>query len=333
MRVLFIGGTGNISRECVLLLHRQGHEVTIASRGNSPVPPFCWHVRVDRYDHSAMSAAFSEERFDVVLNFLGFRTPELEIDFDVFRGRIGQYVFISSATVYAKPHRSLPITEDTPLGNPYSEYAQNKQKCEEWLLERWRKDGFPVTIVRPSHTFGRTWLPNIVSSSSPVILKRFLDGRPVYLHNDGQNLWTLTWAADFAVGLAGLLGRTDALGEAFHITSDQALTWNQVYREIAAAVGCRDPEIVYAPLDLICRLHPPAEGGLRGDKAEHAVFDNAKIKRFVPEFECRTTIREGIRRSVEWFLEAPSRLVPPPEHDALIDRIIEAVRGKRNFST
>ncbi len=324
MHILFIGGTGNISAACAKLLHRRGHRIITVTRGRSPVPPAYTAVHADRYDRQSLAAAVAGVPVDVVVNFLGFTPAELEIDCAVFRDRVRQYVFISSTTVYAKPHSVLPLTEETPLGNRYSEYARNKQACEEWLLARFRENGFPVTIVRPSHTYGRTWLPNTVSSASPIILRRFLEGRAVFLHNGGRNLWTLTAAEDFAVGLAGLLGREDALGEVFHITSDEVLTWRQIYLEIARAAGVDAPRIVSIPLDFILNVDPAFEGGLRGDKAEHGVFDNEKIKRFVPEFDWRIKARQGLAESVAWFMADPARLEVKPELEARVDRILAA---------
>lgn len=324
MRVLFIGGTGNISSECANLLYRRGHQVFVVSRGRTPVPPEYTALRANRYNRQELAEAVAGLEVDVAVNFLGFNPTEIEIDYSIFRGRVRQYVFISSTTVYAKPHRVLPLTEETPVGNQYSPYARNKQACEEWLLDRFHAEGFPVTIVRPSHTYGRTWLPNTVSSASPIILRRFLEDRPVFLHNGGRNLWTLTAASDFAVGLVGLLGRDDVLGEVFHITSDQALTWRQIYLEIARAAGVASPRIVSIPLDFILAQDPAFEQGLRGDKAEHAVFDNEKIKRFVPEFDCRVTARQGLAQSVAWFRADPAHLEVNPEHEARVNRILAA---------
>ena len=326
MRILFVGGTGNISTDCAALLHRRGHEIAVLSRGRQTVPPAYESLVANRYEAADMRRVLSAESFDVVVNFLGFRLPELEIDFRLFAGRVRQYIFISSATVYAKPHETLPITEDTPLGNPYSEYARNKQACEEWLLDRYADAGFPVTVVRPSHTYCHRWLPNAISSSSYVLVSRQQRGKPVYLHDDGQNLWTLTAASDFAVGLAGLVGLDQVIGEAVHITSDEALTWNQIYAEIYRAAGIKDPGIVRIPSEFISRVNPAAEAGLIGDKREHAVFDNARIKRLVPEFECRKSVRRGLTESAAWFRAHAEAQQVDPALDALVDRVISAWR-------
>jgi nucleoside-diphosphate-sugar epimerase len=228
--------------------------------------------------------------------------------------------------VYAVPRRHLPLTEDGARGNPLSPYAQQKHVCEDWLLEKWRSEKFPVTIVRPSHTYGPTWLPNPIKSSSFVPLLRLEAGQPVFVHDDGQGLWTLTAASDFAVGLAGLLGRAETLGEAFHITSDEVLTWNQIYAEICRAAGVRAPEILKIPTAFLCDLLPALREKLPADKAEPGVFDNAKIKRFVPEFECRKNFRAGIAESVAWLRADERRQVRDAETDGIFGRACAAWR-------
>jgi len=324
VKILFIGGTGNISADCAALLHATGHEVIVLSRGRSAVPPEYRALQADRKDADAMRAALRGAAPDVVLNFLGYELPEVQLDFELFRGAAAQYVFISSATVYAKPPPRLPITEETPLGNPWWDYAQKKIACEQWLLERWERDQFPVTIVRPSHTYSRIWIPNAVSSSSYTFATRLEEGRPVYVHDDGQTPWTLTTSADFAVALAGLLGRPEAIGQAFHVTSDEALTWNQIYNEIAAALGADAPKIVPIPTDFICQIAPRFVGALKGDKAHPAVFDNTKIKRVVPGFNCRTSFRQGVRESVEWLRAHPEHQSRSAELEKVIDQVLAA---------
>jgi nucleoside-diphosphate-sugar epimerase len=324
MHILFIGGTGNISSECARLLHRRGHRISVVSRGHRTVPEEFETITADRYDASAFPAAVADRTFDVVINFLGFHVPELELDFTCFRERVSQYLFISSATVYQKPPQTLPISESTPLGNPFSEYAREKQACEEWVRLRWEQDRFPVTVVRPSHTYGHTWLPNPVSSASYTVLGRMRQGKPVYVPDEGQSLWTLTACRDFAVGLAGLVGRSEAVGEAYHITSDEVLTWNQILREAARAGGVENPTIVPIPTDFICEVNPRATAGLKGDKSHHAVFDNAKIKAAVPDFQCATSLRQGLQESVAWFDADSSRQRIDPAIDANIERVIDA---------
>jgi nucleoside-diphosphate-sugar epimerase len=328
MKVLFIGGTGNISAECVEWLRKQAQDITVVTRGKNPVAPGCRALVADRFDRESFRRAIQRLRFDVVVNFLGFDLPELDIDFELFRSRVRQYVFISSATVYAKPHRRLPLTEEASLGNPFSDYARKKLACEQWLRERHSQD-FPVTIVRPSHTYSRHWIPNAVASSDYTFAARVEQGKPVFVHDDGQGLWTLTSAADFAVGLAGLLGAKPAVGETFHITSDEVLTWNQVYAEIARALGGKEPAVEKIPTDFICGVVPDMTAKLKGDKSEPGVFDNAKIKRTVPAFACRTCFREGIRQSVAWFRASSARKKTSPAVDKIFDDVIDAWR-KRN---
>ncbi|MDD5522356.1 MAG: NAD-dependent epimerase/dehydratase family protein [Kiritimatiellae bacterium] len=324
MKILFIGGTGNISTDCAELLHKRGHEIIVVNRGNNPVPPLYRSIIADRKDPAAMKKALENIKVDVVINFLGYVVPDVEIDFKLFQGRIRQYIFISSATVYRIPHRILPMTENTPLGNPYSDYAQNKEKCEAWLMEKFRKEGFPVTIIRPSHTYSRIWIPNPIASAGYTFAARLEEGRPVYLHNNGENPWTLTATTDFAVGLAGLAGNEKAIGETFHITSDEALPWYKIYEEVAAAVGAEDPVIFKIPADFICEKFPELTGGLKGDKAEPAIFDNSKIKKFVPDFACKKSIRQGIRESVEWMRAHPGPRNHNPKVDYFCDKVVAA---------
>lgn len=324
MKTLFIGGTGNLSSDCAQLLHDRGHEIHVVTRGNSPMPAGFRAIVADRKDADALRAALKGLQPEVVLNFLGFDLPDVQLDFSLFRDSIRQYVFISSATVYAKPHGELPLTEAAPLGNAFWDYAQKKLACEEWLQSRHREDGFPVTIVRPSHTYSRRWVPNPVSSSSFTFASRLEQGRPVFLPDDGETLWTLTATSDFAVGLAGLAGNPQTIGEKFHITSDEALSWNEIVAEIADALGVRSPGVHRIPTDFICRIAPEMAGPLKGDKANPAVFDNAKIKRFVPEFAACKPFRVGVRESVGWLRAHPDRQNLNPRIDDLCDRVVSA---------
>lgn len=324
MRILFIGGSGNISRACVELLLARGHDVAAITRGRRPLPDGCQAYVADRHDAAAMRAALGDAAFDAVVNFLGFDTPQIEVDLDVFAQRARQYVFISSATVYAKPHREIPLTENSPLGNVYSEYAAQKLACERALQERAPAIDLPFTIVRPSHTYCPQWIPNIVASAGYGFAARLRAGKPVFVSDNGQGLWTLTRSADFAVGLAGLLGRPAAYGEAYHITSDEALTWNQIYTEVAWALGLEALEIAPIPTRIICEARPDLIAKLRGDKGETGVFDNAKIKAAVRDFGACASFREGIRQSVAWFEAHPSAQRANPELDAVYDEVIAA---------
>ncbi len=329
MRILFIGGTGNISTECAALLHGRGHEVLVISRGRAQVPAQYRALVADRKDPAAMREALRAERPDVVLNFLGYEIADARLDFELFRDRVSQYVFISSATVYARRPNRLPITEEAPLGNPWWDYAQKKLVCELWLREQWREHGFPVTIVRPSHTYSKWWIPSPVSSASYSFAGRLEQGKPVFVPDDGENPWTLTAASDFATGLAGLVGNPEARGEAFHITSDEVLTWNQIVAEIAAAVGVESSNVIQAPTDLICEVAPQLTGTLKGDKAHPGVFDNSKIKRFAPDFKCRTPFRVGVRESVVWLRAHPEHQNLNPQVDAICDAVANALRTRR----
>lgn len=325
MEVLFIGGTGNISTECVDLLLKEGHAVSVLTRGRNPVPAGVNELNADRNDAAALSAVLKNSAFDVVINFLGFTPQQIDLDWEVLKGRTAHYVFISSCTVYAKPHQALPLREESPTGNRFSEYARNKAACEERLHELHDAQSFPVTIVRPSHTYSKRWLPNVVSSAGFTFGRRLLDGKAVFVPGDGQSLWTLTAAEDFAVGLAGLLGCERAFGEVFHITSDEALTWNQIYRETAWALNEDSPRIVPVPVDTICAACPALTAGIKGDKAGHAVFDNAKIKQVVRNFECKTSFRAGVKRAVEWFASNPEMMSADAAVDAKFDAVLKAV--------
>ena len=328
MKILFIGGTGNISAECAALLHDRGNEILVLSRGRTAVPSAYRALQADRKDPAAMRIALHDVRPDVVINFLGFDLPDVQTDYELFQRAVGQYIFISSATVYAKPPVKLPITEDAPLGNPAWEYAQKKLQCERWLMQRRLESGFPVTIVRPSHTYSKRWIPNVISSSGYAFAARLERGQPVFVPDAGENPWTLTAACDFAAGFCGLVGNAGAIGQAVHITSGEVLTWNQIYAEIAAAVGVELPEIVKVPTDFICGVAPQIAGTLKGDKAHPGVFDNTKIKRLGPGFECRTPFRAGIRESVAWLREHPDQQNLNPQVDALTDQIIAAWRKR-----
>jgi nucleoside-diphosphate-sugar epimerase len=324
MKILLIGGTGNISTECARVLFERGHEILVLTRGSSPLPPEYQAIKADRRDLAAMSAALHGTHVEVVINFLGYDQLDIQLDYRLFQGHVLQYFFISSATVYSKPPTRLPITEDARLGNAWWDYAQKKLTCEQWLLKWWREERFPITIVRPSHTYSKKWIPNPIASSSYTFAARLEEGKPVFVPDKGQNPWTLTAASDFAVGLAGLVGKTEALGEAFHITSDEVLSWNQIYAEIAAALGVQFPPIVQVPTDFICEIAPSLTGNLKGDKSHPGVFDNSKIKAFVPDFKCRKPFRVGIRESVAWLRDHPEQQNLNPEVDETIEQVVHA---------
>lgn len=323
MDILFIGGTGNISADCAALLLARGHHVSLLTRGRTPVPAGYEAIRADHADAVAMRSVLGTRRFDAVVNFIGYDVPDVRLDAELFRGRTGQYVFISTTVVYRKPPAHLPVCETDPLGNEFSVYGRKKQACEDFLREQASAD-LPITIVRPSHTYSQRWIPNPVTSVGYTVAARLEQGRPVFIHDDGQGLWTLTASEDFAVGLAGLLGNPAALGETFQITSDEVLTWNQILAETSLALGVATPAIVHIPTDFISQVEPIMRDKLKGDKAHPGVFDNAKIKRAVPEFACRVSFREGIRRAVRWFREDPARRQINAPMDGIFDRVVAA---------
>jgi len=329
MKILFLGGTGNISTECASLLHQRGHEIIVLSRARYEVPAGYQLIQADRKDSVAMRAALVNVRPDVVINFLGYELADVQADFELFAGIVRQYIFISSATVYAKPPARLPITEDAPLGNQWWDYAQKKLDCEQWLLGQWQQTGFPVTIVRPTHTYSKRWIPNPVSSSSFTFASRLEQNKPVFVPDQGENPWTLTAAADFAIGLGGLVAKPEAISEAFHITSDEVLTWNQIVAEIAAALSVSSAQVVKIPVDFICQVAPQMTGSLKGDKAHPGVFDNSKLKRFVPEFQCRIPFRVGVRQSLDWLRQHPEHQNLNPKVDALCDAVTGAWNSQK----
>jgi nucleoside-diphosphate-sugar epimerase len=329
MEILFIGGTGLISSACAQLALRRGHALTFVTRATSSkygIPEGASLITCDVHaDEAGLSRQLEGRRFDVVVDWIAFHPADIERDLRLFRGRVGQFVFISSASAYQKPPQGYLITEETPLANPYWEYSRNKILCEERLMAAYRDDGFPVTIIRPSHTYGPSQVPVMLGSwQHPyTVIDRMKRGRPIIVPGDGTSLWVLTWNEDFAVGLLGLFGRQDSLGEAFQITSDEVLTWDQICRETALAAGL-EVQIVHIPSDLIVAFDPSSLGTLIGDKSNSAVFDNSKIKRFVPEFSCKVTWAEGVRRSLAWFDANPARRTIDHQANKFWDRILAA---------
>ena len=327
MKILFLGGTGNISTACVERALECGHEVTVLNRGQHPSAfgPPVRTIAGAREDTALLRRAAEAGRYDAVVDFLAFRPEQVEAAIEAFSAFVGQYVFISSASVYQRPVVHYVITEETPRANPFWEYARQKIACEERLLLAYREQGFPVTIVRPSYTYGPTWIPSGFGGQDYTVVDRIRRGLPIVCHGDGTGLWVMTASSDFAVGLVGLLGRKDAVGEAFHITSDEVLTWDGVYRAIGRAAG-HEPQLVHVPSDLIAALYPERGGSLLGDKAWSVVFDNAKIKRFVPEYQARLRFAEGMARSVAWFDADAARRAVSDKSNAMIDRVIAAQR-------
>jgi len=320
MRVLYLGGTGNISSACVAESVARGHEVTILTRGNRHAPEGVRAVSGDRHD-GALLAELASQSFDVVANFLGFVPEDVERDVGAFRGYVGQYLFVSSAACYAKPPRYHVITEETPLANPFWQYARDKIACEA-VLRQAMDAGFPATIVRPSYTYGETWVPCSVGGHGYTVVDRIRRDKPIISHGDGQSLWVLTHTSDFAVGFVGLFGKAKALGEAFQITSDEVQTWDSIYGTIAEAAG-REARIDHMSSAFIAGCYPKLGPGLLGDKTYSVVFDCSKLKGVVPEFRTKVTFAEGIRRSLAWHDADPEqRHIVNREVDAMMDDLI-----------
>jgi nucleoside-diphosphate-sugar epimerase len=329
MRVLFIGGTGVISTACTRLTAARGMEVVLLNRGRriTELPAGVRLLRADVGDPAEVTRLLQGQSFDAVVDWIAYDVPDVERDIAWFAGRTDQYVFISSASAYQKPPTQYVITESTPLANPFWEYSRRKIACEERLLREYREHGFPCTIVRPSHTYGPNMLPTAVGGG-PTVLARLRQGRPVIVHGDGESLWVLTHNTDFARGFVGLLGRPQAVGHAFHITSDEVMTWNQIYRQIGRAAGV-EPRLVHIPSATIAEWDPAIGAGLLGDKAISVVFDNSKIRRLVPDFVCTTPFARGVKESVAWIDADPERGRADPECDALMDRMIAAHEQSR----
>ena len=328
MRILFIGGTGNLSTDCAALLHAQGHEILVLTRGQRAVPEAYRAIRADRQNPASMMEALRGVKIDAAMDFIAFEPSEVQADFEILKDRVEQFVFISTTAVYQRPASFLPMTEAHPRGNSFSDYGMKKQACEVFLMEQHRRAGFPVTIVRPSHTYSRSWIPGVVTSTDYTFASRLEQGKPVFVPGDGETPWTLTAAADFAVGVAGLLGHPDAIGETVQITGDEVLTWNQIYAEIAGALGVERPDIARVPVDFICQRHPLMTAKLKGDKSEPGLFDNSKIKALVPAFGTHLPFREGIRQSVAWFRDHPQARTINAQFDAIFEDVVQAWRSE-----
>lgn len=325
MKILFVGGTGLISSACSDLVLENGHELFILNRSQSikyPLPASAHQLIGDVHgDPGDLTRVLQGMEFDSVIDWIAYTSQDIERDIALFRGRTRQFVFISSASAYQKPPANYLITEETPLSNPFWQYSRDKIACEERLMREFQETEFPVTIIRPSLTYGPSQIPLSVGSwQHPyTIIDRIKRGKKVIIPGDGTSLWVLTWNRDFARGLIGLLGNDQALGHAFHITSDEVLSWNQIYMEVYKALGVQ-PNIIHIPSDLITAYWPDAVGSLIGDKSNSAVFDNNKIKRYVPEYHCDVRWAEGVRRSIAWHEADPSRMT--------IDHALNDVWGK-----
>lgn len=327
MKLLFIGGTGLISSACSELAVERGHELFLLNRSSSakyPAPEHAAVLQADIHADSAhLSALLAGHHFDAVIDFIAFSPEDIDRDISLFRDKTDQFVFISSASAYQKPVKNYLITEETPLENPYWDYSRNKIACEEKLMDEYHTSGFPVTIVRPSHTYGPSQIPSAAGSwQHPwTIVDRMKQGKPIIVPGDGTSLWVLTWNADFAVGLLGLLGHKKAIGEIFQITSDEVLSWDQIHLELYQALG-QTPNVIHIPSDFIARFDEGAVGSLIGDKSNSVVFDNSKIKRFVPEYNCKVKWSDGLRRSLAWFEAHPEFQTIDNASNQLWDKII-----------
>ncbi len=327
MKVLFIGGTGIISAAVSQLAVEKGFELYLFNRGQRKefVPKSTKVIKGDIRDKSAFAKAIKGQTFDVVVDWLAYVPKDVETDIKIFKGNVGQYIFISSASAYQKHPTHRLITKSTQLANPFWQYSSDKIACEDRLMAEYRNNGFPVTIVRPSLTYGVTMIPAAINSwTKPwTLIDRMRKGKKIIIHGDGTSLWTMTHNTDFAKGFVGLIGNIQAIGHAFHITSDEVLTWNHIYQAIADAAGVR-LNAVYIPSDFIAKIDPDHAGTLLGDKACSIVFDNSKIKRFVPDFVATVPFAQGVKHSIEWFEQEPKRRVVDDEYNKFMDRVIAA---------
>jgi nucleoside-diphosphate-sugar epimerase len=324
MNVLFIGGTGFISTAVSRLAVASGLNLYLLNRGQRAVNiPGCHSLTADIRQPQEVNAALRGLHFDVVVNWIAYTPADIERDLALFQGQIDQYIFISSASAYQKPPAHPIITESTPLHNPYWEYSRLKIACELRLMEAYREAGFPVTIVRPSLTYDPNFPIALGGWGCYTLADRLLNGRSIIVHGDGTSLWVVTHAEDFGRGLLGLIGNPQALGHAFHITSDELLTWDQIYQTIAGALGV-EARIVHIPSDFIAQVAPEKRGSLLGDKSWSVIFDNSKIKAFVPGFQAVIPFREGIRRTLAWFDADESRRRVDENVNEMMDRILAA---------
>lgn len=324
MKVLFIGGSGNISTSVSRMAIERGIELTLLNRGQTKadIPGANW-LTADFHDLAQTQNVLQNLKFDVVVDWIAYTTQDIERDLSLFSGKCGQFVFISSASAYQKPPSSVIIRESTPLHNPFWQYSRDKIACEELLLKAYREQGFPVTIVRPSHTYDRFIPMGIGNWYKFTLVERIRKGLPIIVHGDGTSLWVVTHAQDFAVGFLGLLGHPAAIGQPFHITSDERLTWNDIYRAVGAAVGV-EPNIVHISSDFIVKVEPDNLGTLIGDKSWSVIFDNSKIKSYVPEYQAVIPFHQGIRRTIAQFEASEHNYQTDPDDHAEVERILKA---------
>ena len=330
MKILMIGGTGTISSAITRQLAESEHELWLLNRGNrqAELPAGVKQIVADVEDEQLVAEKLGDMMFDVVCEFIGFVPEQVVRDIRLFKGRTRQYVYISSASAYNKPARSYIINEGTTLANPHWEYSRNKIACEGLLMKHYREEGFPVTIVRPSHTYCERAVPLGVHGlkGSWQVVKRMMEGKQVLIQGDGSSLWTMTWNEDFACGFIGLLGNPHAIGEAFQIMNDETLTWTQIYQTVANVLGV-ELKPYYVSSSFLAEVAPKAydlEGGVLGDKAVSVVFDCSKLKRAVPGFQAHVRFEEGIRRTIDYILKHPELQEEDPDFDRWCDKVIEA---------
>ena len=339
-KALFIGGTGTISTAIVKKLSEDpAWEVWLLNRGNrkEAVPEGVHQIICDISDEAAAEKALNNMEFDVVSEFIGFTKDQVERDYRLFQGKTKQYIYISSASAYNKPAASYVITEGTSLANPHWEYSRNKIACEQFLIEKYREEGFPVTIVRPSHTYDERNVPLGVHGKKGFyqVIKRMMEGKPVIIQGDGSSLWTVTFNKDFAIGFTGLMGNRHAIGEAFQITGDETLTWNQIYQTIADALNV-ELKPYYVASEYLSSVGDKYgfdfEGSLTGDKSVSVVFDNSKLKRAVPDMKTTVRFDQGVRIALDYVLSHPECQVEDPEFDEWCDKVINALEeSKKNI--
>ncbi len=322
MKILFIGGTGNISTASSKMAIEKGWDLYLLTRGNSPnILDGARILRADIHDTAKVQTLLNDHYFDVVVNWVAFTPKDIERDYELFKDKTDQYIFISSASCYQKPLSHPVITESTPLYNPFWEYSRQKIACEDKLMSLYRHNGFQITIVRPSLTYDTVIPVPIGGWNEYTIIDRIKKGKKIIIHGDGSSLWTITHASDFAVGFTGLFGHQQAIGQSFHITSDELLTWNQIYEAVAMAAG-KKASMVYIPSDYLGTFDEHLRGSLLGDKAVSTIFDNSKIRRFVPEFNPLIRFKDGIRNTVHWFEEKQDRMIIKDQTNEFMDRII-----------
>lgn len=321
--VLYIGGTGQISASCVQLSLEKGWDVTVVNRGKSsslrPLPEQVHVLTADAFDENSLRTALAEKTFDVVCDFMSFTPEQLQIKLSVLEGKVGQYIFISSASAYQKPITKLPITESTPLVNPFWEYSRNKIACEDLLFKAIRERNFPATIVRPSHTYDPAGMPNEAGWTDIVRLRA---GKPVVVLGDGTSLWTLTYASDFAYCFVALQGDWRAVGDVFHITGDEVLTWDAIYTELAHAAGVKNPQLVHIASETIGKRIPAWRDGFLGDKAHSVIFDNSKVRTIATGFVQRVPFSVGAHKIITFHDQHPEICSFDAEIDKALDDLI-----------